>query len=260
MGPVHGQGVVTRPRLLDLFCCAGGAAMGYHRAGFDVVGVDINPQPNYPFEFHQADAMTFPLEGFDAIHASPPCQHYSVATKWRGDPTSHPDLLQPTIDRLSAHGAPFVVENVPGAPMAADLMLCGSMFGLKVRRHRLFMVRPTIAWMTPPCHHVGLLPFMHKGERAYADALGVPWMSSIEGRQAIPPAYSEFIGTQLLAHLTARVEVPVRWCLTHGSAALCSHPYDETTQCLEAIYTHLAKPCPLTPPLSYEQPEGEPTE
>jgi DNA (cytosine-5)-methyltransferase 1 len=110
---------VTRPRLLDLFCGAGGAAMGYHRAGFDVVGVDIAPQPHYPFEFHQGDAMTWPLDGFDAIHASPPCQAYSSMGNRGRRPA--PDLLALTIARLRAHGAPFVVENVEG-PAAAALV------------------------------------------------------------------------------------------------------------------------------------------
>src|SRR6478609_10194624 len=103
-----------RPRLLDLFCGAGGAAMGYQRAGFDVVGVDINPQPHYPFEFHQGDAMTWPLDGFDAIHASPPCQQYSaMGNRGRAarKPCLFPDLLAAVIDRLDEHGAPYVVEN-----------------------------------------------------------------------------------------------------------------------------------------------------
>src|SRR5512140_2399640 len=104
-----------KPILLDLFCGAGGAAMGYHRAGFDVVGVDIKPQPHYPFEFHQADALTFPLAGFDAIHASPPCQAYSaMRTTWNAR-NDHPDLLPPTRAMLEAANIPWVIENVPGA-------------------------------------------------------------------------------------------------------------------------------------------------
>lgn len=115
---------MTKPRLLDLFCGAGGAAAGYHRAGFDVVGVDINPQPNYPFEFHQADAMTFPLDGFDAIHASPPCQRYSRMSTSR--PTlaaTYPDLVAPIRERIER--GPYVIENVPGAPLVDPLVLCG---------------------------------------------------------------------------------------------------------------------------------------
>src|SRR3989304_1640190 len=108
---------LKKPRLLDLFCGAGGAAMGYHRAGFEVVGVDINPQKHYPFEFHQADAMTYPLDGFDAIHASPPCQHYSVTKSAPNcDGSKHPDLLPSTRARLLKQKAPWVVENVVGAP------------------------------------------------------------------------------------------------------------------------------------------------
>ena len=121
---------MNRPRLLDLFSGAGGAAVGYHRAGFDVVGVDIEPQPHYPFEFHQADAMTFPSSGFDAIHASPPCQAFSIAAKYKGTAGRHKDLLTPTRTRLQAAGLPWVIENVPGAPMRADYLLCGCMFGL----------------------------------------------------------------------------------------------------------------------------------
>lgn len=194
-----------KPLLLDLFCGAGGAAMGYHRAGFDVLGVDIEPQPHFPFEFIRADAMTFPLSGFDAIHASPTCQHYSRATAWRGDRDDHPDLLTPMLARLAGVKVPWVVENVPEAcpPLRPDYRLCGTNFGLKVRRHRAFQ-----AGLWSPGYELlsscrcwrnkELLPFMHKGERAFADAMGCTWMSKEEGRQAIPPAYTEHIGTQLL--------------------------------------------------------------
>ena len=119
-----------RPLLLDLFCGAGGAAVGYHRAGFDVVGVDNRPQPRYPYEFHQADAMTWPLDGYDVIHASPPCQAYANVTAWRGRPDSHPDLLAETRQRLEDSGRPWVIENVPEAPIRADYLMCGSAFGL----------------------------------------------------------------------------------------------------------------------------------
>src|SRR5574337_20985 len=126
-----------KPRLLDLFCCAGGCAMGYHRAGFDVVGVDINPQQRYPFEFHQADAMTFDLSGFDAIHASPPCQAYTVLGG-REDLSHYPDLVDAVRERLQASGKPWIIENVPGAPLRDPITLCGAMFGLRRYRHRLF--------------------------------------------------------------------------------------------------------------------------
>ena len=178
--------------------------MGYHRAGFDVVGVDIEPRPDYPFEFHQADAMTYPLDGFDAIHASPPCQRYSTATAWRGDPDSHPDLLVLVVERLTAHCVPYVVENVPGAPIEADMMLCGSMFGLPIRRHRYFVVRPTppLQFSSGCRHRASDLAFMHKGERAYADAMGVTWTDVKSARQCIPPAYTEHIGRQMMAAMT----------------------------------------------------------
>ncbi len=107
---------MSRPRLLDLFCGAGGCSVGYHHAGFDVVGVDVNPQKNYPFEFHQADAMAYPLGGFDVIHASPPCQAFTKARKLQGN--THPDLIGPIRERLIAAGVPWVIENVPGAPLS----------------------------------------------------------------------------------------------------------------------------------------------
>lgn len=139
---------MSKPRLLDLYCSAGGAGMGYHRAGFEVVGVDIVAQKNYPFEFHQADALTYPLEGFDAIHASPPCQAYSTATL---DQSRHPDLYAPTRDILVASGLPYVIENVMGAPYDHGFILCGSMFDMPIQRHRNFET----SWMVfqPPCRH-----------------------------------------------------------------------------------------------------------
>jgi len=193
-----------KPRLLDLFCGAGGAAMGYHRAGFEVVGVDIAPQPHYPFEFHQADwedgLEGYPHLDFDAIHASPPCQHYAPVTRWRGDAADHPDLLQPVVNHLRDIGIPWIVENVPYAPLRPDFVLCGSMFGLPVRRHRWFLTSWSGFDLVPPCDHKRTdLPFMHKGERAFADAMGCTWMTNREAREAIPPAYTEYLGGQLLA-------------------------------------------------------------
>ena len=180
--------------------------MGYHRAGIDVVGVDIVPQPNYPFEFHQADALRFlvderwQVEGFDAIHASPPCQHYANVTKWRGNANDHPALIAATRELLEASGLPWVIENVRTPELRNPIVLCGSMFDLAVRRHRYFE-SPFIEFsLMEPCRHRSTdLAFMHKGERAYADAMGCDWMTAVEGRQAIPPAYTEWIGTQLLA-------------------------------------------------------------
>lgn len=197
---------MNKPRMLDLFAGAGGSARGYQLAGFRVTGVDIRPQPRYAGdEFHQADALTFPLDGFDAIHASPPCQHYANVTGWRGDHDDHPDLLPPTLARLAAVTVPWVVENVPEAPVRRDFLLCGSQFGLSVRRHRAFQTSPRLYSLLPPCRHRGLLPFEHKGERAYADAMGCHWMTNVEAREAIPPAYTQHIGEQLLAAIGAEV-------------------------------------------------------
>jgi hypothetical protein len=197
--PTADYGGRYRPRLLALFCGAGGDTAGYQRAGFHVTGVDINPQPNYcGDEFHQADAMTFPLDGYDAIHAGPPCQRYARVTRWRGRAADHPDLLGPILARLKAQQTPWIVENVPEAIPRPDLILCGSMFGLAVRRHRHFLTSWPSFGLLAPCSHGDLLPFMHKAERAYADALGCSWMTKTEARQAIPPAYTEWIGRLLL--------------------------------------------------------------
>ena len=204
--------VVSKRRLLDLYSGAGGCGYGYASAGFEVTGVDISPQPHYPFTFMQADALevladTAFLAGFDAIHASPTCQHHARVTAWRGSRDDHPDLLTPTLALLAGTDIPWVVENVPEAcpPLRADYMLCGTQFGLNVRRHRAFMRGNWSAFeLMPPCQcyrNPRLLPFEHKGERAYADAMGCTWMNKEEGRQAIPPAYTEYIGGQLLTAL-----------------------------------------------------------
>ena len=213
-----------KPRLLDLFCGAGGASMGYHRAGFDVVGVDIKPQPRYPFEFVQDDALEYVAahgHEFDAIHASPPCQRYSVATQVHGTEqvSSHPDLLEPTRNLLVMQTAPYVIENVPGAPLDGFLMLCGSMFGLEVRRHRFF--EGNVPLMSPfICDHsIPAIPvYGHTGagvnrgrerERGRSNgvddwrrAMAIDWMTSVELAEAIPPAYTEYIGRHLMAVLS----------------------------------------------------------
>lgn len=211
-------------RLLDLFCGAGGAAMGYHRAGFEVVGVDMDPQPHYPFEFHQADAMTYPLDGFDVIHASPPCQDHSVLSS-RTPEHGTGWMLDAIVGRLKASGAVWVVENVPGAPMPGAIVLCGSQFGLKVRRHRLFLSNVTLT--RPACDHAtqgqtvdvtghGMAGRTHRKRKAMglpldtqADrraAMGIDWMNRTELAQAIPPAYTEHLGLQLIAHLNQTQE------------------------------------------------------
>lgn len=196
-------------RLLDLFCGAGGCSVGYHRAGFEVVGVDLHPQPNYPYEFYEGDALDMLGEWwdagpFDAIHASPPCQHYAGSTAWRGDRSKHPDLILPTRTLLTLHGASYVIENVQDArrELINPIRMCGSQFGLPVRRHRYFEVNWPADVMALGCHHQrDDLPFEHKGERAYADAMGCDWMTAKEARQAVPPAYTEMIGAALLQHL-----------------------------------------------------------
>lgn len=189
---------MSRPRLLDLFCGAGGAGMGYHRAGFEVVGVDLEPQPHYPFEFHEADALTFPIEGFDAVHASPPCPHYANVTKWRGNPDDHPALIEPMREALLRSGLPFVIENVRTNALRSPIVLCGSMFELRIRRHRYFESNADLPWFMPACRHRSTdLAFEHKAERAYADAMGCDWMTAVEARQAIPPAYTEWVGQHL---------------------------------------------------------------
>lgn len=213
---------MSAPRLLDLFCGGGGAAVGYHRAGFEVVGVDLVAQPRYPFEFHQADAITFPLDGFDAIHASPPCQFATRLASLRGA-NRHRDLLTPMRSRLQAEATvPWVIENVPGAPMRADVILCGTQFGLGVWRHRLFEFSSSPPFvLMPPCVHVGrpIGVYGHPGGSSHRDggtrgllsdwmrAMGIDWMSASELSQAIPPAYTEWIGSRLLEHVrTARAD------------------------------------------------------
>lgn len=204
------------PRLLDLFCGAGGAAVGYRRAGFDVVGVDLRPQPRYPFTFHQADALTFDLAGFDVVHASPPCQRWSALNKQLRRP--HPDLIGPTRDRLVGWGGPWIMENVPGAPLRADVLLCGRMFGLGVKRHRLFETwdgyRPWTPFHDDRGPFVGVYghpggthrrrPGESKGTTAeWREAMGIDWMTAGELAQAIPPAYTEWIALEVLARVPA---------------------------------------------------------
>jgi DNA (cytosine-5)-methyltransferase 1 len=214
-------------RLLDLFCCEGGAGEGYRLAGFDVTGVDIEPKPRNPHTFVQADALEYVVEHgheYDAIHASPPCQAHSSIGKQSSQRHGHeyPDLIAPTRAALIASGKPYVMENVIGAPMQNHIMLCGSSFGLDVRRHRLFECSFPI--LAPPCaHHLQTPRFRsldkrHKGlaavvgvhghinyagERAIREAAmgGIDWMSDHGLAQAIPPAYTEHIGGYLMAAL-----------------------------------------------------------
>ncbi len=209
------------PVLYDLFCGAGGAAMGYHRAGFEVVGIDNKPQKNYPFEFVQMDALDFLQEVIDGerpkpdvIHASPPCQAYGQAK----NVTSAPNMARLVSYHLNELGIPYVLENIPGAPIRADLILCGSMFDLRTHRHRWF---ESNVEMISSHHqeHQGrrakdLSQYMRLSDFDYiivtsgrcpkADAeiaMGIDWMSGKELTQAIPPAYTEFIGRQLINRL-----------------------------------------------------------
>lgn len=206
------------PRLLDLFCGAGGAAMGYHRAGFHVVGVDVVPQPNYPFEFHQADALTYPVDGYDAIHASPICQGFTAYKRRPGHVRPRPNLIPAVRERLTAAGVPYIIENVPGAPLIDPITLCGSAFQLDVRRHRLF--ESNIALTAPPCDHNWQTPrFPPATNRTnlrrtvevgvwriplatQQKAMGIDWMTVPELSLAIPPAYTEWLGRRLAAHLS----------------------------------------------------------
>jgi len=196
---------MDKPRLLDLFSGAGGSAKGYQRAGFYVIGVDIKPQPHYcGDEFHQADALEYLAEHgceFDVIHASPPCQGYANVTRWRGKQSNHPRLIAPTRELLIKIGKPWVIENVRTIELNTWLMLCGSMFNLRVLRHRYFESPCLLPVLLPPCDHSNFLPFMHKDERAYADAMGCEWIDKVSARQAIPPAYCEWIGKQLMEQL-----------------------------------------------------------
>lgn len=212
---------MTRPKLLDLFSGAGGAAKGYADAGFDVTGVDIVSQPRYPFTFIQADALEYLVahgHEYDVIHASPPCQSYSLARN-NGSGRNAPRLLAAIHEALITAGRLYVIENVEGArrEMYSPALLCGSAFGLKLAgmdfpRHRLFESNWLL--LVPPCTHrrgqtLGvygnginqwhrdLLGRNIRAEEARA-AMGIDWMRRDELTQAIPPAYTQFIGKQLL--------------------------------------------------------------
>ncbi|WP_041258743.1 DNA cytosine methyltransferase [Fibrella aestuarina] len=209
---------MAKPKLLDLFCCAGGAGMGFHRAGFEVVGIDRSPQPRYPFRFIQADALQYLADNwknFNAFHASPPCQRYSVLTPTEHQ-DKHPDLIGPTRDLLLATGKPYDIENVPGArhELHNPIMLCGSMFGLKTHRHRFFEIGFDVLIMTPACKH-DFIPTVVSGttkrlengkrrEHTVAEcraAMDIDWMIRKELDQAIPPAYTEYIGNHMIEYL-----------------------------------------------------------
>lgn len=221
-------------RVLDICCGAGGASMGYHLAGFEVAGVDKAPQPDYPFPFTQADAVEF-LQGvrfgdYDLIHASPPCQKYCRITKWSGSSSDHPDLIEPVRRELQRIGTPWVMENVVEAPLRRDIVLTGTMFGLRTIRKRVFELGGV--WIMQPIQPVvkggvldgeflcitgngqlryrasnaeGWTYYKHrKGSimDTWRDIMQMPWVNTKKGiREAIPPAYTRWIGENLAAQL-----------------------------------------------------------
>jgi DNA (cytosine-5)-methyltransferase 1 len=208
--------------LLDLFCCAGGAAHGYRMAGFHVTGIDNRPQPRYAGDlFVQADALAYVAahgHEFDAIHASPPCQAYSKARNLQGN--EHPVLVESVRHLLQATGKPYVIENVKGAPLVDPVLLVGSMFGLRTMRPRLFECSFPVPFMLAPpasARHAKMGRPPAEGEYVHVvghmsnvpycgAAMGIDWMNQSELAQAIPPAYTEWIGQQLMLHLES---VPV---------------------------------------------------
>ena len=196
--------------------------MGIHRAGFEVTGVDIRPQRNYPFEFIQADALTVPLDGFDFIWASPPCQRYSHAQNAAKNSHAHPDLIAPIRERLNTWGGPYIIENVVGAPLLNPVTVCGLALGLKVKRHRLF--ESNVFLLTPPCpshdqdYYVIFGREVRNRVRMGADpkgtrsgrrnnikvghqAMGIDWMNRAELSEAVPPAYAELLCRQVISTL-----------------------------------------------------------
>lgn len=223
---------MSRPRLLDLACCAGGAAMGYFRAGFDVTGVDVNPQPRYPFEFIQADGLEILkdrafVQTFDAIHASWPCQGFKKGTLW----SDKPDLVTPGRELMLTYDMPWVIENVMECPLRDPIVLCGSMFTgptgkrLRVYRHRKVEGSPGLDLVAPfhPKHPAPGMPRVANSQRVKRwnegwnasitgdvgtyvgpEGMDIDWMTGNELSEAIPPAYTEWVGRQLLAVLSAK--------------------------------------------------------
>lgn len=225
---------MNRPRLLDLFCKAGGAAMGYHMAGFVVVGIDQSWQPNYPFFMRREKLfpddehmfVTWLRENFDAVHASPPCQRHSDLARRNGNAADHPCYLDATRRILQRSGLPYVIENVEGAPLLNPTLLCGTMFPqLRVLRHRLFETNwglhapkcgkhPLVYTMDRRKAHYGKLDEMSAFVQvtgggncsvvAASAAMGIDWMTKAELNEAIPPAFTHFIGRQLLEQISVR--------------------------------------------------------
>ncbi|WP_201790431.1 DNA cytosine methyltransferase [Prescottella equi] len=212
--------------MLDLYCGAGGASMGYAWAGAcEIVGVDIRPQKRYPFTFVEDDALEYLAargHEYDFVHASPPCQRFSNAQVLRDN--EHPDLVGPTRDLLLELGKPFVIENVPGSPLIDPIELCGEMFGLRTYRHRLFEFGGGLKLESPP-HPEHLVPitkmgrapvpgeYMHVvghfvGVDEAREAMGIPWMSRCELAQAIPPAYTHHLAVQAFQQIALDPEMP----------------------------------------------------
>lgn len=210
-------------RLLDLYCCGGGASLGYEQAGWEVVGVDIAPQPNYRGAFVQADAIEYLLanyQDFDAVHASPPCQQYSTASmQFRVGGKFYPDLIEPTRQALLSTELPYILENVPNAPLISPIELCGSMFGLRTYRHRLFESNiPLIA----PAHPKHVLKNTKMGRKPKPDEFiqyvghfsgvgevqqmtGLTWLNQYELAQSIPPQYTKYLGEQLMTYCRKQI-------------------------------------------------------
>jgi len=207
-------------KLLDLYCGVGGASAGYYKAGFDVTGIDLKHGRRYPYKYIKGDVLLYLqdldfLRSFDIIHASPPCQTHSITQHLRnaqGKSTSKLDLIPQTRAALIASGKPYVIENVPGSPLINPIQLCGSSFALQVRRHRLFESNMKLTGSV--CDHkaqgrpVGVYGSLNdqipKGGKTATtidegrDAMGMPWAIWTELVEAIPPAYSEYIGKQII--------------------------------------------------------------
>lgn len=224
-GSLHPIVQPSRPKALDLFCGAGGAGVGLHRAGYDVTGVDIKHQRRYPFAFVQADALEADLTGYDLVWASPPCQRYTVSQNASKNRDAHPDLIAPIREKLQAWGGVWIIENVVGAPLINPVTLCGLALGLKVKRHRRFESNMELVgsgcgdhsqdyWLLqgrevrcrvrmgadPKGTRCGLRVATAIGQAA----MGIDWMTRAEMSEAIPPAYSEFLARQTL-RVTARL-------------------------------------------------------
>lgn len=214
-----------KPKLLDLFCGAGGCAKGYQLAGFHVTGIDNRPMPRYAGDvFIQGDALEYVAahgHEYEVVHASPPCQHYSVAANIHGNAAAHPDLVGITRQLLQASCKPYIIENVPGAPLEYAVELCGTMFGLRLFRHRLFETSFFMLGIPHAIHREqvgkngfvcvaghgdsgrGRIPADHRTIAAWKKGMGIDWMTQKELAQAIPPSYTEWIGNQLMQQVFA---------------------------------------------------------